>query len=348
MPWPNLNERAQYLLRLLVERYIADGVPVGSRTLSRASELHLSPATIRNVMADLEEMGLICAPHTSAGRVPTELGYRLFVNGLLVVRPQEVPGVASIEEALLRDGGSQPQALAEAASNLLSGLTRYAGVVTLPRPVRARLRQLEFIALGERRVLAILVTDDGAVQNRILVTPRVYSQSELSRYANYLGERLGGADLSEVRARMLDEMRRVRDGIEHELADAVRLADEALRTQEEGEPGVVVAGQTNLLGLEDLPDIERIKRLFEAFNEKRELLGLLDQCERAEGVQIFIGSESGSATFEECSLITAPYSVEGQVVGVLGVVGPKRMPYDKIIQVVDVTARLMGSALKSR
>ncbi|MDD3608800.1 MAG: heat-inducible transcriptional repressor HrcA [Halothiobacillaceae bacterium] len=347
MPWPSLNERAQQLLKVLVERYINDGVPVGSRTLSRALTTPLSPATIRNVMADLEELGLICAPHTSAGRVPTELGYRFFVDQLLVHRDQGPDG-REIGWRLRQEaevGGAQ--AVAETASNLLSGLTRYAGVVSVTRQVRHNLRQIDFIPLSGRRVLAILVTQDGQVLNRVLEVGRDYGADELTRHANYLNERLRGIDLRRLREHLFVELKSARETLAQGLEEAISLADQALREGEDA-PALIVAGQSNLLGLDDLPSMEGLKRLFEAFNEKRELLSLLDHCERGQGVQIFIGRESGSPTFEECSVIGAPYTVDGEVVGVLGVIGPKRMAYDRVIQIVDITARLMGSALNSR
>jgi len=346
--WSDLNERAQTLLRVLIDRFIEEGAPVGSRTLSRVGDLNLSPATIRNVMADLEDLGLIRAPHTSAGRVPTELGYRLFVNSLLIRRNSMSLDPAKLEKALLEEADGDPQRIASTASNLLSSLTRFAGVVTLPREPRAALRQIEFIGLSERRVLAVLVTQDGSVQNRIVVTPRTYSQAELVRFGNYLNEQFAGVSIKDMRERLLSELRRVRNDIENGLADAITLAESAVGPGNDERSDVIVAGQTNLMGLDDLPSMERMKRLFQAFTEKKELMELLDQCEQANGVQIFIGSESGSPTFEECSVIGAPYAHEGEILGVLGVIGPQRMHYDKVIQIVDLTSRLMGKAIGGR
>jgi len=349
--WSDLSERAQTLLRILIDRYIEEGAPIGSRTLSRVGNLNLSPATIRNMMADLEDLGLIRAPHTSAGRVPTELGYRFFVNSLLVHRNNislDLAKLDKLEKALLEETNGDPQHIASTASNLLSSLTRYAGVVTLPRQSRAALRQIEFIGLSERRVLVVLVTQDGSVQNRIVVTPRTYSQAELVRFGNYLNEQFAGVSIKDMRERLLHELRRVRNDIENGLADAITLAETAVDPGNDERSDVIVTGQTNLMGLDDLSSMEQLKRLFQAFTEKKELMELLDQCERANGVQIFIGSESGNPTFEECSVIGAPYSYEGEILGVLGVIGPQRMHYDQVIQIVDLTSRLMGKAIGGR
>ncbi|MFW6341516.1 MAG: heat-inducible transcriptional repressor HrcA [Halothiobacillaceae bacterium] len=347
--WSDLSERAQTLLRALIDRYIEAGTPVGSRTLSRMGELNISPATIRNVMADLEELGLIRAPHTSAGRVPTEQGYRLFVNSLLVQRGGRAIDADKLERALLEETQGDPQRVAGTASNLLSSLTRFAGVVTVPRPVRAAFRQIEFIGLSEHRVLTVLVTRDGQVQNRIVTTDRPYGRAELVRFSNYLNETLAGVSVQDMRSRLLEELRNMRADIEAGLREAIALAESAVAGDDESaEADVIVAGHVNLMGLDELSSMERVKRLFQAFSEKKELLELLDRCERADGVQIFIGSESGSPTFEECSVIGAPYAHEGEILGVLGVIGPKRMHYDQVIQIVDLTSRLMGKALGGR
>ncbi len=345
--WSDLGERAQTLLRVLIDRYIEEGEPVGSRTLSRVADLKLSPATIRNVMADLEDLGLVRAPHTSSGRVPTELAYRLFVDSLMIGRTTAGLDARKLERVLVEAAQNDPQQMADTASNLLSGLTRFAGVVTVPKPSLAVFRQLDFVALSERRVLMVLVTRDGAVQNRILVTPKNYSQAELTRFSNYLSERLNGTSLTELRTRLMAELKDTRSRIEDGLADAVTLAESGVSGVGQ-DPDVAVAGQINLMGLDALSDMQHMRRLFSAFSEKRELIELLDQCERAEGVQIFIGKESGSPTFEECSVVGAPYTRDGEVVGVLGVVGPKRMQYDRVISIVDVTSRLLSRALTDR
>ncbi len=343
MSLPPLNERAQQLLKALVERYISEGVPVGSRTLSQATPFSLSPATIRNVMADLEAMGLIHAPHTSAGRVPTIRGYRLFINQLLTMRSLDESQVDFLSGEL-RQANSSRQQLIETASQMLSHLTRFAGLVTLPRREHARLSQIEFVPLSGRRVLAILVMDDGEVQNRVLPVSRDYSGNELRKYSALLSEQLAGQEASRVRETLLAEMDKVRSDLNTLMREAIQLTEQALDAATP-EPDLVISGQSNLVGLEDMGNLARMKRLFEAFETKRDILHLLDQSERAEGVQIFIGGESGYDPLEGCSLIAAPYHEQGRVVGYLGVIGPTRMPYDRVIPLVDITARLLGAAM---
>ena len=342
--WSELPERAQTLLRVLIDRYTDEGTPVGSRALARMSDLNLSPATVRNVMADLEDLGLVRAPHTSSGRVPTELAYRLFVDSLLV-SPSKAPVDARRLERILREAvEDDPQHLADTASNLLSGLTQFAGVVTIPSRARALFRQIDFVSLSPGRVLMVLVTDDGGVQNRIIHPEKPYSQDELTRFANFLNERLNGQSIQALRETLVNELKHTREQIEGNLNEAIVLAETAVDAVE-SDAGVAVAGQTNLLGIDELGDVDRMRRLFNAFTEKRELVSLLDQCERAQGVKIFIGRESGSPSFDECGVVGASYGVDDEVVGVLGVVGPKRMPYDRVISIVDVTSRLLSSAL---
>ncbi|ADC70973.1 heat-inducible transcription repressor HrcA [Thioalkalivibrio sp. K90mix] len=337
----NLDARARTLLRTLIESYIRDGQPVGSRTLARTSGLKVSAATVRNVMADLEDLGLIQAPHTSAGRIPTASGYRLFVDSLLQVREPTVEEIRAIQSGF--DPNATTQDLMGATSNLLSQVTRMAGMVRLPRHRNVALSQLEFLRLGERRVLAILVIDGKEVQNRVLELERDFDQDQLQRMANYLNAHLAGKSLHAVRDALLREMRDVRENLDAMMLAAIDLGEKAVAGEDPDD--VVVAGQTHLLSYEELADIDRLRQLLEAFNEKREILGILDQCIRSDRVQIFIGRESGLDWFENCSVVTAPYSVDGEVVGVLGVIGPARMSYDRVIPIVDVTARLLGSAL---
>jgi len=337
-----LSERAQYLFKTLVERYIREGQPVGSRTLSRDSALSLSPATVRNVMADLEESGLLCAPHTSSGRVPTARGYRFFVDTLLRVEPLEGVQVAMLKEQL--DPAQNRGALMESASSLLSDITHLAGVVMLPRHEQATLRQVEFLSLSEDQVLVILVVNEREVQNRIIRTGRRYSPSELQQAENYLNGLCAGKDLMTVRKEILAELHDARETMNSMMQAAVEMAEKALVT-EPGVDEVVVAGQTNLMDMDQLGDMDKLRRLFEAFNEKRGLLHLLDHALNANGVQIFIGEESGYNALDEYSVVTAPYGADGQVLGVLGVVGPTRMAYERVIPIVDITARLLGAAL---
>jgi len=338
------NERAQHLLRVLVDRYIREGQPVGSRTLSRHSGLDVSPATIRNIMADLEELGFVTAPHTSAGRVPTIKGYRFFVDTLVKLRPPKEEELLQFEDAL-KD--TDPQALVLSASNLLSAVTKLAGVVTVPRRAHIALRQIEFLRLSEQRILAIVVLNDRDVQNKILNVHREFTEEELRRAGNYLTEQFGGCDLDEVRNRLLTELRETRESMNTMMVEAIEMAQQAFPADEpEGE--FVVAGETNLMGPEGLADMETLKRLFEAFGRQQDILHLLDQTLNAHGVQIFIGQESGYQLLDECSVVAAPYTTEDDTMGVLGVIGPTRMAYERVIPIVDITAKLLGSALKSK
>jgi len=336
--------RALQLLKALVERYIEDGQPVGSRTLSRALADGLSPATIRNVMADLEEQGLIRAPHTSAGRVPTEAGYRLFVDSLLTVRPLEQAAREALRERLA--AGLAPEQIVGQASQLLSQLSRLAGVVTLPDHRRLVLRHVEFLPLDERRVLAILVTAEGRVHNRILPIERALNAAELIRLGNFINEHLSGRSLREARLHLIEELRRTRDEIGALLERSLSLAERALEPDED--ESFMLAGQTNLMTPElgQAADLERLRELFDSFSDRRAVLELLARCEQAEGAQVFIGRESGAEAWREYSLVAAPYSLDGEVVGVLGVIGPTRMAYDRVIALVDATAQLVGSTMQ--
>ncbi len=335
-----LSERAQSLLKVLIERYIAEGQPVGSRALSRFSALDLSPATIRNVMADLEEMGFVTSPHTSAGRVPTPKGYRLFVDSLLTVRPMEEVERQQLEEQLTPD---DPHRVVSAASQLLSDLTHFAGIVVAPRRRGAVLRHIEFFALTERRVLLIIVASDGEVQNRVLVTDRAYTPSQLQEAANFINQHYAGVEFDLLRSRVRSELIDLHRDISALMQAAIETGSEAMRAPQEG---VVISGGRNLLEVEDLSgDRERLRRLFELFEHKTQLLDLLEQTERAEGVKIFIGGESQLIPLDECSIVTAPYEVDGVVVGTVGVIGPTRMAYERVIPIVDVTAKLVTSAL---
>ena len=333
-----LNDRAQSLLKILVERYIVDGQPVGSRALARASSLELSPATIRNVMADLEEMGFVASPHTSSGRVPTPKGYRFFVDTLLTVRPLEEVERAQIEESLLPD---DPHRVVAAASQLLSDLTHFAGVVISPRR-RATLRHVEFFHLSDKRVLLIIVASDGEVQNRVLVTDRPYSPAQLVEAANAINQNYAGMDFAAIASRVRGELIDLHRDISSLMRAAIETGGEAMH--ETG--GVVLSGERNLLEVEDLfSDRARLRKLFDLFERKAQLLGLLDESERAEGVKIFIGGDSQLVPLDECSIVTAPYEVDGRVVGTVGVIGPTRMAYERVIPIVDVTAKLISSAL---
>lgn len=342
MSGTELNERAQLLLKNLVERYIRDGQPVGSRTLSRESSMELSPATIRNVMADLEELGFIHAPHTSAGRVPTIRGYRLFVDSLLTIKPL----TKSVISAMQRQIGcnEDPDKLLVSATRQLSDVTSMAGVVMLPKRDQLSLRQVEFLPLSHNRVLVILVINEKEVQNRIIQTQRNYSAAELQQIANYLNQLCAGRDLRHVRQTLLNEMDDTRNSMNQLMADAIQMAEQAF-PEEDHNGDFLLAGQTNLMSYEEMGNLEKLRKLFDAFNRKRDILRLLDQSLHADGVQIFIGEESGYEVLDECSVVASPYKVDGEVIGVLGVIGPTRMAYDRVIPLVDVTAQLLGATL---
>jgi heat-inducible transcriptional repressor len=334
-----LDSRARTLLKTLIERYIADGQPVGSRTLSRYSGLDLSPATVRNVMADLEDLGLIASPHTSAGRVPTPRGYRLFVDTLLTVEPLHGEEASAMRGRLRPD---EPQRLLSTAASLLSNLSHFAGVVMTPR--RASLfRQVEFLRLSERRILLIIVTPEGDVQNRILSTERDYTPAQLVEAANYINSHFAGLEFERIRHLLQSELATLRDDITALMHKAVEASNRALT--EEAEP-VMISGERNLVGLADVSDnMERLRQLFDLFDQKTSLVQLLDASSRAQGVQIFIGGESELVPMQQISVVVAPYEADGRIVGTLGVIGPTRMAYERVIPIVDITAKLVSSAL---
>jgi len=329
-----LDDRSKLLLKALVERYIADGQPVGSRTLSKASGLELSPATIRNVMSDLEELGLIVSPHTSAGRVPTARGYRLFVDTMLTVQPQQFGS-----HSLAPD---QPQKVISNAAHLLSSLSQFVGVVIAPRRTSA-FRHMEFLRLSERRVLVIIVSPDGDVQNRVIYTEVDHTQSQLIEAANFLNSHYVGLEIEQVRERLHGEVESLRSEIASLMAAAVTMNSEAVA---EAQDEVVISGERNLLKLNDFSsDMGNLRRAFELFEQKAQIMRLLDIAGQAEGVRIFIGGESQVVPFEELSIVSAPYEVDGKLVGTLGVIGPTRMAYDRMIQIVDITSKLVSNAL---
>ncbi|MBX9917999.1 MAG: heat-inducible transcriptional repressor HrcA [Nitrosomonas sp.] len=335
-----LNERAQILLKTLVERYIHEGQPVGSRALSKFSGLDLSPATIRNVMADLEEMGLVASPHTSAGRVPTPKGYRLFVDTLLVVKTLDKVELNHLENHLHPDN---PSRLINVASQLLSDLTRFAGVVVTPKRKGAVFRYIEFMALSEKRILLIIVTPEGDVQNRIIFTNTPYSQSDLIEAGNFINQHYAGCTLDEIRGRVNTELKQLRGEMISLMSAAIEAGGDAINESSEA---VVLAGERNLLQIDDLSDnLLSLKKLFELFERKTKLLQLLELSRQAHGVKIFIGGESDVSSLEEFSVVTAPYEIEGEIVGTVGVIGPRRMAYERVIPIVDITAKLLSSSL---
>ena len=346
MVFAMLDERARTLLKTLVERYIADGQPVGSRTLSRASGLELSPATIRNVMADLEELGLIASPHTSAGRIPTPRGYRVFVDTMLTAQALEHEVDAAARERLREQlQPDQPQRVIAHAAQVLSSLSHFVGVVTAPRKSSV-FHHIEFLRLAERRVLVILVAPDGDVQNRVVITARDHSQTELIEASNFLNQHYSGLDMETVRERLKGEIDALRGEIATLMQAAVQLGTEAA---EDGDEQLVISGERNLLQVQDFSsDMGSLRKLFDLFEQKTQLMRLLDVSSRAEGVRIYIGGESQVVPYQELSVVSAPYEVDGQVVGTLGVIGPTRMPYERMIQIVDITSRLVGHALSHK
>ena len=338
----SLDKRAQILLKTLVEHYISDGQPIGSRTLLQHSGLDVSPATIRNVMSDLEQLGFITSPHTSAGRIPTQKGYRLFVDSLLTVKPLENNAFQQLKDGL---NSHNQSALINNAADMLSQLTQFAGVVLTPKRKRVAFKHLEFLALSEKKLLVIIVTEDGNVQNRILVTEKPYSASELTQASNYFNMHYQGFTLEEVQQKLLSELKQMQ-------ADMNKLMSAALETSQlnadDHKDAVVIAGERNLLQVDELStNVTSLRRLFEIFERRTSLMQLLDNSQRAEGIQIFIGGESGYLPLDECSMVTAPYEADGQVVGTLGVIGPTRMAYERVIPIVDVTAKLLSNALSS-
>ena len=334
------DPRARQLLRTLVSRHIRDGEPVGSQTLARHAGLDVSAATIRNILASLEDAGLLSAPHTSAGRVPTAQGYRLFVDSLLQLRPLPEGDVARLRSEL--PAGAGTQALLGSTSELLSAMTHFVGMVSVPKRETFAFRQIEFVALDPHRVLAILVFADGEVQNRVVQVRRAFDPAELEQAARYLNLHFAGQSLATIRASLLRDLRDARSEMERLLASSVELAEQAFAP---GRDDVVLAGQTRLMGLQELADLDRLRALFEAFAEKRELLQLLERTAKAPGMRVFIGEETGLAPLEGMSLVTAPYGHEGRMLGVLGVIGPSRMAYERVIPVVEAAASALGAAL---
>ena len=340
-----LSERSLYLFKALVEHFIQDGTPVGSRTLSKDSSLNLSPATIRNVMADLEDFGLLDSPHTSAGRVPTAKGYRLFVDSLLRVKDLNSLEVEKIAKELNPENDFK--SLMQRTSSMLSDITQLAGVVMLPKNEKSTLQHMEFVTLSGNRVLVILVVNDREVQNRIIHTSRAYSASELQEASNYLNDIFVGRDLNFVRNNILDELEKTKEQLSHSMQTAMEMAQLAFDYEKSkiNNDELLFSGETNLMDVAELCEVEKLKKLFNTFNQQRDILHLLEQAIGADGIQIFIGEESGHDVLDNCSVVTSPYEVDGKILGVLGVIGPTRMHYERVIPIVDVTAKMLGSAL---
>ncbi len=339
-----LNERASLLLKLLIERYIDSGQPVASKTLAAESDLSISSATVRNVMSELEGLGLVISPHTSAGKVPTPRGLRFFVDYLISVQPLDEAAMESLREQLTPELGSKE--LAATASTLLSGITRMAGVVTLPRREIVTLRHVEFLPLAGQRILVILVLNDHEVENRVIRTERQYGEAELNQAANYINQHFVGTALGQVREQLLSGMKRDKARMDALMGEMLKVAASAIGPDGSQEGDYVVAGEGNLLNFVTGEDMDTVRKLFDAFGQKRDVLHLLDRCLDAEGVHLFIGEESGYKPLGDYSLVTAPYELDGRLAGVLGVIGPTRMAYHRVIPIVDATARLLGAALR--
>ncbi len=343
----DISEREQQILRYLIDQYIREGQPVGSRTLSRRSGMGLSPATLRNAMCDLEHMGLLVSPYTSAGRIPTALGYRLFVDQMLEVQPMENRKIEQMRNGF--DAAASEKEVKHIASAYLSSFTQMAGIVSVYKKEVQILGQIEFLPLSERRVLVVLVINEKEVQNRIIHVDRDYGKQELEKASNFINQRFSGQPLQDIYQNIRQQLRESRDEMTSQLKKMVEMASAIFATGDDADEAeeMIVEGQTNLMNCTDLADMEMLKELFDAFHQKRDIYHLLQQCMSAEGVQIFIGKESGYSVLDECSLVTAPYQVKGDIVGVLGVVGPTRMAYDQVVPVVDITSQLLSAALNS-
>ncbi|XOV85971.1 MAG: heat-inducible transcriptional repressor HrcA [Pseudomonadota bacterium] len=339
---PEINEKAQHLIKALVQRYIADGQPVGSKTLSEDSGLQVSPATIRNIMADLEDKGYVTSPHTSAGRVPTARAYRLFVDSLIQVEPLGNYDLEQLRQQL--DPDMTAQELVESASGMLSEVTHMAGLVTIPRRDQVLLRHVEFLPLNDNRILVIMVLDDHEVQNRVIYTQERYSEAQLKEASNFINASFLGQTLGRVRERLINSMKSDRENMNSLMQTTLAVAEKAFAAEED-KADYVMAGQENLFDLYQTEALADLRELFKAFSLKGDILHLLDRCMDTDGIQLFIGHESGYQLLDDCSLVTSPYKVDGELVGVLGVIGPTRMAYQRVIPIVDATARILSAAL---
>jgi len=341
----DVGEREKKLLRALVDSYIKDGQPVGSKALARDSGLDISSATIRSIMSDLDALGLVCSPHTSAGRIPTTRGFRVFVDGMVTVKPPSLQDIENLKFKLNLNGAVED--LLGTVSSTLSEATNMAGVVMLPHREHVALRRIEFMRLSEKRVLAILVINDHQVENRVIETMRDYSSIELQEAANFLSEVVAGRDLSQVRQHLLTDMVKTKESVGQMMQTAIEMADKVFE-EKKSDKEYVLSGQTNLMNFSELATLDKMRSLFDVFNAKRDVLHLLDECMAAQSMQVFIGEESGFSAFEGCSIVTSPYEVDGKILGVLGVIGPTRMAYERVIPLVDVTAKMLGTILNQR
>tara|TARA_B110000259_G_scaffold95546_1_gene110576 strand:+ start:4914 stop:5927 length:1014 start_codon:yes stop_codon:yes gene_type:complete len=336
----DLDSRAQSLLKTLITHHIDDGQPVGSKTLSASSDLDLSPASIRNIMKDLEDAGFVSSPHTSAGRIPTNKGYRLFVDSLVTVQSLDDVEISSLKNQLI---ASDNKHLISSAANTLSELTKFAGIVMIPKAKKIKYKHIEFIGISERRVLVIIITDDGNVQNSVLYTNHDYDKTSLTEAANYFNKEFSGYSVEEAKKRLMDDLKHMKTNISDLMSSAINSAAD---NNDEAD-NIVMSGQTKLLETVELSqNVASIRKILEVFEKKSALLKLLESSQHANGIQIFIGEESGYQALDECSVITAPYEADGEVLGILGVIGPTRMAYERVIPIVDITAKLLGNSIK--
>ena len=337
------SHRARRILSAIIDKYIEEGIPIGSKSLSLADNIGLSPASIRNVMSDLEELGFIASPYTSSGRVPTSKGYRFFIDSLLKLQPVEATELERIKKRVnLHDSNSRE--LAISVSNTLSAITKLAGIVTIPKQQVTRLKEIDFIQLSEKRILAIIVMNETEVENRILQMKRDYSKDELKQASNYINTHYKSRSLSYIKKHLINELMQTKEAVNSLMSDLIDIADQVLDFAEPDE--YIVAGQRRLMDFHELADIKKLRQLFDAFKEKQQLLELLDKSMSTNGIQIFIGEESGYKMFDNCTLITTPYTTEDGAIGVLGVIGPTRIAYQKVIPIVAITAKLLGKSLK--
>ena len=337
------SHRARRILSAIIDKYIEEGIPIGSKSLSLADNIGLSPASIRNVMSDLEELGFIASPYTSSGRVPTSKGYRFFIDSLLILQPVEATELERIKRRVnLNESNSRE--LAISVSNTLSAITKLAGIVTIPKQQVTRLKEIDFIKLSEKRILAIIVMNETEVENRILQMKRDYSKDELKQASNYINTHYKGRSLSYIKKHLINELMQTKEAVNSLMSDLIDIADQVLDFAEPDE--YIVAGQRRLMDFHELSDIKKLRQLFDAFKEKQQLLELLDKSMSTSGIQIFIGEESGYQMFDNCTLITSPYTTEDGAIGVLGVIGPTRIAYQKVIPIVEIIAKLLGKSLK--
>ncbi len=345
-----MKERDLILMKSLIESYVKQGTPIGSKALLQSSHLSVSPATVRNIMADLERQGLLLSPHTSAGRIPTTQGLRIFVDKIIQIRSPKSALIDHVRKNL--NPNQDTRSLVSTASNLLSDMTRMASLVQIPSTPVKKLQHIDFVPLSDNRLLVVMVLENDEIQNRVIQVDRNYERNEIAQMANYLNKQLAGRDINSARKELFGEMLKEKQELNSLLQSAIEFAEKGFQSSQEltqqNEDGFHLSGQTNLVSMASHGQLDNIEQIFSAFKQKQQIMSLLDRSLAADGVKIFIGEESGSQGLAGCSLVTAPYKQDGKSVGVLAVVGPTRMQYDKVIPIVDVTAKMLSSALDSK